>query len=186
MRKAIKYICMLIIAVFVLTACSSNNMEKVYGIPKGYENGDYYGNLNIEDIGMHLNIYCADILSNGNKAQEITDAENSAAYFQYGYQFVIADHDYQGFFKILNVKEGMTAYIEKNGGEKEHYKCICTADGHNYSEMYVDTASFSNKNIDEGFPDGLIDLSGFKNSYLVMYTCNGSTEDIYITFWEKQ
>lgn len=154
-------------------------------IPVGYTDGEYYGTLKIDSVDLILPIFCAEISGLGLSAQEITDAENSGAYFKYGNQWVIGDHDYQGFDKILEVSTGDIAIIEQNDKTQE-FECVTTASGYNIAEIYVILSSVQGNAFTETFQEDVVNLFDFHEKYLVMYTCNGSTRDIYITFWKQK
>ena len=164
---------------------STTEMQTIdSSIPEGYEDGEYYGTLKIDSVDLELPIYCAEISGAGISAQEITDAEDSGAYFKYGNQWVIGDHDYQGFDKILTVSPGDKATIEKPQG-KQVFECVTTANGYNIAEIYVILSSAQGQEFPEKFSEDIVNLFEFNENYLVMYTCNGSTKDIYITFWKQ-
>lgn len=113
-----------------------------------------YGRLFVPSVNLNVSLNLADMTA--NDVQKIVDFRDSAAYFEFNGQNVIADHNHQGFHKIINISIGDFAYIKKTDGSIENYQM---------------TDKFEGKNI----VYDLVDLSGNsvlngKNS-LVMYTC---------------
>lgn len=156
-------------------------------LPVGFEEGDYYGLLAIEDIDLHLSTFAADVSGFGGVgAQLITDREDSAAVFLYGGHLVIADHDYQGFTKLLDVIPGTSATITFADGSEDAYECTSTVEGYNWGEIYLQMDTLKGKELSVGISKKMMNLSVIEPYCLVMYTCHGSSSDIYITLWEKK
>ena len=110
------------------------------------------------------------------KLQAITDAEDSAAMFDWDDgNTMIADHNYQGFEGLRTMtiaEEGTYAYIT-TGTETTAYKCVeKISEGHNRG----DCLTYAN-----GTP-----ISVNHTNSLVIYTCNANYAGctVTITVWE--
>lgn len=107
--------------------------------------------------------------------QNIVDNKDSAAYFQYGPNMVIADHSNQGFNIIKNQKVGSKAYIKMQD-----------ANGKTVIKTYVLTEKINGNNTGPQLitADGR-DVASV-NTSLVMYTCNSiNPKYITIVFWKE-
>lgn len=153
------------------------------GIPAGFRDRKYYGELSIPVIDYQARLYGTDVNGDGKSAQEITDSEDSAAIFPYGHHTVIADHDYQGFDRIKEITPDDTCTVRFPDGSSQTLQCVASARGINAAEMYIRTHSIQGTNVAEGSTEVLVDLLQIPQAYTVMYTCDGGP-DIYITFWE--
>ena len=172
-------ICFLaLLIIIVMAACSgknsSDNASTDQGdfdtsIPDGKSSGDYYATLSIPDAGIEVKLYYADISGIGWEAQEIVDAEDSAAYFRYGNPFVIGDHDYQEFKTLTSVKKGQKCYITKEDGSVLTYKCVKVSEGYNIGALY---------DIDER------GLETYPEDYIILYTCDANDMRVWMTFWK--
>lgn len=135
---------------------STNEMDIIY------ENTDTlgtYGRLFVPSVDLNVALYLADMTS--NNVQRIVDNRDSAAYFDFNNQNVIADHNHQGFHKIIDISAGDFAYIKKLDGSMDIYQMINKFEGENIVYDLVDL-------------NGNSILTG-KNS-LVMYTCYKMSE----------
>lgn len=124
----------------------------------------YVGRLYIPSVDINVALY-------DGWEQEITDRKDSANYFQFYLNRndkIIADHNYQEFSKLFNVKVGTTGYIEFNDGHIKNIECIKVLSGHNTKTDITDKNGNS--------------LIG-KNGYL-MYTCQNGWENIHICLWK--
>lgn len=139
-------------------------------IEDGYRDGDFYGTLTIEEAEIEVPLYYTTILGEGKSAQEIIDNTESAGYFRYGEQHIIADHDYQEFFSLKKVKKGTKAVIALDRGYEKTYECIRVCEGENRGHLYDE----NKEDVAEQNPGGI-----------AMYTCNGSKEKVIICFFEQ-
>lgn len=193
-------ICIFLLLLLLLIGCGANSqnpsdvvigenagsqVQKVAaeGIPIGFQDKRYYGELCIPAIDYQARLYGTDVNGDGKSAQEITDSEDSASIFPYGYHTVIADHDYQGFNRLKEIAIDDTCTILFPDGSSQTLQCVASARGINAAEMYIRTYSIQGTNVAEGSTEVLVDLLQIPQSYTVMYTCDGGP-DIYITFWE--
>ena len=132
--------------------------------------GGALGRWVIPDIGINVACY----YENYDYAlmQRITDAVDSACCLDElvrrpGYDmYVIADHDYQGFWALKNASIGMNAYMDY-GDFREEYICTQAEKGYNCGDHLSDadhTPLYS-----DHCPDGIL-----------CYTCNGNSHDIIL------
>lgn len=131
------------------------------------------GRLYIPSVNVSVGLYHADITTGGN-AQKIVDDKDSAAYFQITNQNVIADHNHQGFHKIINTSIGDKAYIKKANGEVAVYKMVNKLEGQNHGFDLTDL-------------NGNSVLNG--SGYLITYTCyktNVYVDHVMIVMWELE
>ncbi len=126
----------------------------------------YFPSLNHSVALFHASLYDENL-----NAQVIVDNKDSAAHFSLGDSFVIADHNYQGFKKIINLNIGDKAYIKKCDGSIMIYK-------------------LNNKFIGENIKTDLISKEGTSvqkmEADLIMYTCYNTGNDIMITLWDLE
>ncbi len=129
------------------------------------------GRLYLPTINLNVGLNYARLEYDENyDAQEIVDRKDSAAYFELGGKYIIADHNYQGFNKLINLEVGTKAYIKSEDNKVITYQLNNKFLGKNTSEDLVDTAGNSVQNM--------------KGS-LIMYTCYTSDEDVIITLWDR-
>lgn len=118
-----------------------------------------YGRIFVPSVDLDVALYLADMTS--NNVQKVVDDRDSAAYFDFNNQNVIADHNHQGFHKIIDMSIGDFAYIKKTDGS-------------------IDTYQMTDKFEGENIVYDLVDLSGNSvlngKSSLVMYTCYKMSE----------
>lgn len=120
------------------------------------------GRLEIPSVGVSVPLY-------SGMSQSIVDAKNSAAYFTYGCQKVIADHNYQGFSAIRNCKPGTTATIYTSKGQTV-YKCVKVTTGKNTGEI-VDAEGNN--------------IYSYNSGGLCMYTCADKGKiNVIVTYWQ--
>lgn len=84
--------------------------------------------------------------------------------------YVIADHDYQGFWALKNASIGMNAYMDY-GDFREEYICTQVEKGYNCGDHLSDadhTPLYS-----DHCPDGIL-----------CYTCNGNSHDIILVSFQ--
>lgn len=129
------------------------------------------GRLYIPTVNLNVGVNYANFYTDENyDAQDVVDREDSAAYFQYGLKKTIADHNYQGFNKIINLSDGAEAYLKKQDGTIEIYKLNNKFVGRNISEDLIDLSGNSVQNM---------------NCNLIIYTCYGTGDGIMITLWDQ-
>lgn len=120
----------------------------------------YSGRLHINDLGIDVALYYR-----GN--QHTVDREDSASIFQCDCGFVIADHNYQAFSNLPNVRVGMRGYIEHEALGKIDIVCVDVFRGYNNGSHIADE---SGKNV-----MGVADY--------MMYTCAGDDNEVFICLW---
>lgn len=128
------------------------------------------GRLYIPSVKFSVAIYYA-IAEDGSdyNAQEIVDKKDSAAYFHFETHEMIADHNYQGFNKIIDLPIGTKAYIKLSDENIMTYELTAKNIGKNLGADIVNS---------EG--ESIADI----NDSLIMYTCYDSSNSIMITFWD--
>lgn len=147
-----------------------NNQIIVKPSPKPEKIGTL-GRLYLPTINYSVAVYYANVYNNEEyNAQTIVDNEDSAAYYQLGNKYIIADHYYQGFKKIINLSVGDEAHIKMNDGTIKKYHLENKLVGQNTSVDLTDEAGNSIQTMD---------------GTLVMYTCYGSDKTIMITLWNE-
>lgn len=155
------------------TTSKATNTKKTNIIEKIKNNNDRLGTrgrLYLPTINLNVALNDANVYKDGNyNAQDIVDAKDSAAYYTYGKKITIADHNYQGFKKLNNLKIGDNSYIKLKNGKVETYKLIDKFIGKNTVADLVNQDGISVQKM---------------NGDLVMYTCYGSNS-IVITIWTK-
>lgn len=149
---------------------AKNNQIIVKPSPKPEKLGTL-GRLYLPTINYSVAVYYANVYNNEEyNAQTIVDNEDSAAYYQLGNKYIIADHYYQGFKKIINLSVGDEAHIKMNDGTIKKYHLENKLVGQNTSVDLTDEAGNSIQTMD---------------GTLVMYTCYGSDKTIMITLWNE-
>ncbi len=125
----------------------------------------YYGRLYIPELNINVALYY------GIK-QYITDRLDSANIFivERRNYFIIADHNNQEFETLLNIRVGMTGYIQNKYDNigRINIECVDVFNGHNIGKL-TDTNGV------EVIPD--VDY--------LMYTCRDSSRNIIICLWNK-
>lgn len=124
------------------------------------------GRLYIPSVYFSVAMY----YSSGDDGQQITDRSDSALYFRHKGRYGIADHNYQGFYKMKNAKIGSLAYIRKPNGAVEKYKLINKFSGHNTGTLLTD--------------NNYTPISEYAGD-LFMYTCNDNWHNITISLWQR-
>lgn len=129
------------------------------------------GRLYIPSVNLSVAVYNASILNDDTyNAQEIVDNIDSAAYYKLDNHYVIADHNYQGFKKILNLKNNAKekAYIKKKDGSIISYTMRSKFVGQNTKVDLVNEEGISVSN---------------EAGDLIIYTCYGDNQ-VMITIWD--
>ena len=120
--------------------------------------------LTIPSVGVDVACFWA-----SNNLQAYIDASDSAAFFSYGYQDVIADHRHQGFSAMKGSAIGSYAYLDY-GSYKKTYVCVANFKGHNTGSSLTDL---------EGN-----DIAYMNEGGIAMYTCNENWQNVTITLWQ--
>ncbi len=131
------------------------------------------GRLFLPSVDFNVAVYSTD-LSDGNNAQKIVDQKDSAAYFQIRNHSVIADHNHQGFHRIIDLEIGDKAYIKTSDGQIQVYRMTQKFEGMNLGSDLTDLNGKS-----------AFDLE----SDLILYTCYKIYEyenHVMITMWELE
>lgn len=143
--------------------CGSSSHTYSYCPVRAVDNGAI-GRLVLPSVGINVACY-------KSREQSVTDAVDSASYFDYGVQFVIGDHQNQGFYKIKSCKVGDIAYID-NGKTQDKYICTSLISGHNNGKALLDSE--------------YNDIKDMNSGGITLYTCNGSNwRDVTIVFFQK-
>lgn len=130
------------------------------------------GRLFIPSVSMDVALYQTDISS--EEAQVIVDQQDSAAYFNMYSKNVIADHNHQGFHKIIDTSYNDKAYIKQIDGTIQIYRMIQKLEGINALSDLTDL-------------DGNSVFLGSGN--LIMYTCYRTHEydnHVMIVVWKLE
>ena len=101
-----------------------------------------YGRLYIDSADINVALFHVNLKEKYGslRAQIYTDAEDSAAIYQYGVQRIIADHDFQEFEKLKDVEVDDIADIQI-GTEHYYYKCVKKCLGINNGKLYDDNGN---------------------------------------------
>ena len=144
---------------------TSINNKKISTKKDNNINYGTFGRLYISNFSVALYDYNVNTNSN-HSLQTIVNNNDSAAYYTANDKLVIADHSYQGFNILVNLKEGTTSYIKFKDGNTIKYKLIKKDEGINTGPDLVDNKG----------------NSFFKtNSDIIMYTCY--KDGIMVTLW---
>ena len=100
------------------------------------------GRLYIPEAGINVAVYDCTGQTLEEK-QKIVDDEDSAAYFKVGDVNLLADHNYQGFYKIQYAVPEKTAAFIQHGTTIDMYVCIENGVGINNKKRLID----ANQNI---------------------------------------
>ena len=139
---------------------NNNNKQKVSNVKYGT-----YGRLYVSTYNVAL--YDFNVHTNSNSTlQTIVNGKDSAAYYTTKDRLVIADHNYQGFNILVNLKIGTTSYIKFKDGSTIKYKLVKKAKGYNKKTDLVDTNGNS--------------FFGMESD-IIMYTCY--KDGIMVTLW---
>lgn len=116
------------------------------------------GRFTCPSVGIDVAIFA-------QSSQAVTDAADSANYFQLGGSMIVADHVNQGFNRIKSMGVGTLCYIE-TGSQTKTYRVTGKINGHNTGYDLTD----SNYN------------SILGSAPLILYTCNENWQNITIVF----
>ncbi|MGI6117501.1 MAG: N-acetylmuramoyl-L-alanine amidase family protein [Bilifractor sp.] len=124
------------------------------------------GNVTIPSQGINTRLYSVSITN--SSSQTIVNNQNSAAWLTGGAQPIIADHCNQNNFGKIQYCSGKVAYISK-GNSVTRYVCTGVYHGQNTGYDIV----FNGKSaITSHVGD------------LVMYTCNGNWQNVWVAVWK--
>ena len=148
-------------------------VDPVEAIRQNEESLGTLGRLFLPSVDFSVAVYSTS-LSDGDHAQKIVDDRDSAAYFQIHNQSVIADHNHQGFHRIIDIQVGEKAYIKNSNGQIQVYRMTKKFEGMN---LGYDLTDLNEKSVLDGESD------------LILYTCYKISEydnHVMITFWELE
>ena len=138
---------------------SQNDVDEVI---EGEE--DASGRWSVPEVGIDVAVFCSN-------EQSVVDAIDSAAFFQYGTNYLLGDHWNQGFEAIKNCQPGMTASFDTLEGNNK-YLCVDVITGHNTGKSVTD--------------DSGVDLRDYPlQNAIICYTCNDSWENITIVIFQQ-
>ena len=155
------------------TSVAPQVVDPVETIRQNGESLGTLGRLFLPSVDFSVAVYSTS-LSDGDHAQKIVDDRDSAAYFQIRNQSVIADHNHQGFHRIIDIVVGEKAYIKNSDGQIQVYKMTNKLEGMN---LGYDLTDLNEKSVLDGESD------------LILYTCYKISEydnHVMITFWELE
>ena len=123
----------------------------------------YYGRLFIPGADINVALYYG-------YTTDITDREDSANIFFFGDGpgFTIADHNYQEFSKLFNVKIDTYGYIQHKYDGIVNIKCVDVFNGYNTGRYIVDENG----------------VNAMDRTAYMMYTCRNNTRNVLICLWE--
>lgn len=125
---------------------------------------EYFGRLYIPELNINVALYYS-------HERFVTDRIDSANIFMVGLGpgYIIADHNNQEFFKLLQVNIGMTGYIVHRYSFSgiSHIKCIDVFYGHNTGKALI-------------YENG---ESAMNKAEYTMYTCRQNSYNVLICLW---
>lgn len=131
--------------------------------PDKFEDGtQYFGRWIVQSLGIDVACYLS-------LSQDVVDAEDAAAFFQLGDQYVIGDHSNQDFKNLGSCRPGDLACLETEDGIAV-YVCTAVVQGHNTEESITDGAGNSI-------------AYGFNTGGVTCYTCNGNWQNIHVVLF---
>lgn len=134
-----------------------------FSAPDQYEeDAPYFGRWIIQSSGIDVACYLG-------ISQKVVDTEDAAAFFQFGDQYVIADHSDQDFRTLDTCRPGDLGCLETEDGIAI-YVCTAVFRGHNTQDSIVDDAGNS---IEYGCNTGGI----------TCYTCNDNWQNVHIVLF---
>ena len=122
----------------------------------------YFGRWIIQSRGIDVACYLS-------ASQDVVDAEDAAAFFQLGDQYVIGDHSNQDFRSLGSCQPGDLACLETENGIAI-YVCTAIIQGHNLEETITDD-------------DGNSIEYGFNTGGITCYTCNDNWQNIHVVLF---
>ena len=122
----------------------------------------YFGRWIIQSCGIDVACYLS-------LSQDVVDAEDAAAFFQLGDQYVIGDHSNQDFRSLSLCQSGDLACLETENGIAV-YVCTAVLQGHNTEDTITDN-------------DGNSIEYGINTGGITCYTCNDSWQNIHIALF---
>lgn len=147
------------------SAGHSQNRCAVYAV----EQRGAVGRWSIPSIGIDVACFTYVLGSDSFEyGQAICDAADSAGYSAYGSQYLIADHNYQGFSAIANCAVGAVGYLDY-GNSRTEYVCTGVEYGHNEGTELTDN-------------DGN-DVAYNNSGGITLYTCYNGWQNIVIVYF---
>lgn len=122
----------------------------------------YFGRWIVQSRGIDVACYLS-------LAQNVVDAEDAAAFFQFGDQYIVADHCDQDFNSLDSCQPGDLACLETEDGIAI-YVCTAIVRGHNTERDITDDAGNS-----IGY--------GFNTGGITCYTCGDNWQNIYVVLF---
>lgn len=122
------------------------------------------GRWSVPEVGIDVAVFCSN-------EQSVVDAIDSAAFFEYGNNYLLGDHWNQGFEAIKNCQPGMAASFDTLEGNNK-YLCVDVITGHNTGKSITD--------------DSGVDLRDYPlQDAIICYTCNDSWKNITIVIFQQ-
>ena len=170
-KKFIK-VCTAAICALMLTASHQavNAMNVVYVADNTAEMQErgMMGRFFVPDIDISVGVFDTS-KADGNTKQAVVDYEDSASWFMYGTEQIIADHNEQGFIRLTGaVVDKTRAYMQK-GAEIQKYVCVETGIGGNRTNALVDANGVQFNNRTDG--------------NIITYTCYDGWEVVFYAVW---
>ena len=122
------------------------------------------GRWSVPEVGIDVAVFCSN-------EQSVVDAIDSAAFFEYGNNYLLGDHWNQGFEAIKNCQPGMAASFDTLEGNNK-YLCVDVITGHNTGKSITD--------------DSGVNLRDYPlQDAIICYTCNDSWKNITIVIFQQ-
>jgi len=153
--------CSITVKPIICDYCGAEGHTKSYCAKRAVANGAA-GRWKIPGVGVNVACYYS-------ASQSVCDARDSACYFEYGSQMVIADHVNQGFNAIKSCSVGTVAYMDTGNGMQK-YVCTGIIKGHNTGPQLTD-ADYN-------------DIWSMNPGGITCYTCNDCWQNITIVFFQ--
>ena len=133
------------------------------------------GRLTIPDVGVNVALFYSGIGTELAIKQEIVDEEDSAAYLEGNAQFLLGDHNYQGFSAMKDSVPGETVATIHYGTYSEQFICVDRFTAVNERRDGRGTVWDSDGN----------DIFDMNAHGMAMYTCNSNSRSVTVTYWQK-
>lgn len=133
------------------------------------------GRLTIPDVGVDVALFYCGIGMKLEIKQEIVDQEDCAVYLEGNAQFVLGDHNYQGFSAMKDAVPGETVATIRYGTYSEQFICIDRFTAVNERREGRQTVWDSDGN----------DIFDMNAHGMAMYTCNFTSRSVTVTYWQK-
>ena len=135
-----------------------------------------HGMIDIPELGIVMPLYTAT-----TDTQKVVDAANSAAFFHYGKQDVIADHVSAGkFSNLIKSRPGKTtAYIRYENLTSETYLCVASQLGH------IQKTDAGNRMFNWQWESAADKNPGGLTIYTCLGLAHGNIQDVTLTYWKR-